>query len=121
MDKQKFKTRTKQLALRVIRLVNALPPGQTAEFIGKRLLRSATSIGAKYRAACHCEATLHLVAKLRIVEEKTDESLYWMELLIESELMPAEQLKSLMSETNEILAMTVASITTLTETPKSKV
>src|ERR671932_762873 len=85
MDEQEFKKRTKQMALRVIRLVEALPKSQTAD----------------------------VIAKLCIVEEEADESLYWMELLIEADIVPATKLKSLMSEINEVLAMTVASIKTL--------
>ena len=126
MNEWEFKRRTKQLALRVIRLVNALPQGQTADVIGKQLLRSATSVGANYRSACRGKSTADVIAKLSIVEEEADESLYWFELLVESGLVPAEQLKSLMSETNEILAMTVASIKTLktkanTSNPKPKI
>jgi four helix bundle protein len=113
MDEQEFKKRTKQIALRVIRLVEALPESRTADVIGKQLLRSATSVGANYRAACRGKSTADVIAKLCIVEEEADESLYWMELLIESGIMPPGKLTSLMSEINEIVAMTVASIKTL--------
>ena len=118
MNEWEFKTRTKQLALRVISLVQALPPDLTADVIGKQLLRSATSVGANYRSACRAKSTADIIAKLSIVEEEADESLYWLELLVESGLIPAEKLKSLMSETNEILAMTVASIKTLRDKSK---
>ncbi|MEG4507821.1 four helix bundle protein [Microcoleus sp. F6_B4] len=113
MDEQEFKRRTKQLALRVIKLVDALPKGSASQVIGKQLIRSATSVGANYRAACRAKSTADLISKLRIVEEEADESLYWMELIVEAELVDATKLKSIMSETNEILAMTVASIKTL--------
>ena len=113
MNEQEFKDRTKKLALRVIRLVGKLPNNYIAEVIGKPLLRSATSVGANYRAACRGKSTADLIAKLGIVLEEADECLYWMEILIEAELVAAEKLKSLMSETNEIVAMIVASIKTL--------
>ncbi|MHC5933504.1 four helix bundle protein [Nostoc sp.] len=113
MNEQEFKARTKQLALRVIRLVEQLPQTRIADVIGKQLLRSATSVGANYRAACRAKSTADLIAKLGIVEEEADVTLYWLELLIESGLMTAEKLKSLMQEATEILAMTVASIKTL--------
>ncbi|MEH2003450.1 MAG: four helix bundle protein [Nostoc sp.] len=119
MNEQEFKARTKQLALRVIRLVDQLPQTRIADVIGKQLLRSATSVGANYRAACRAKSTADLIAKLGIVEEEADETLYWLELLIESGLMRAEKLKSLMQEATEILAMTVASIKTLREKYKS--
>ncbi len=113
MNEQEFKNRTKQLGLRVMKLVTALPKSLMAEVIGRQLLRSATSVGANYRAACRGKSTPDVIAKLAIVEEETDETLYWMELLVESGLMPKERLSELMRETDEILAMTVASIKTL--------
>ncbi len=119
MNEQEFKARTKQLALRVVRLVQQLPQTRIADVIGKQLLRSATSVGANYRAACRAKSTADLIAKLGIVEEEADETLYWLELLIESGLMTAEKLKSLMQEATEILAMTLASIKTLREKYKS--
>jgi four helix bundle protein len=77
------------------------------------LIRSGTSIGANYRAACRGKSTADVIAKLRIVEEEADESAYWMELLIESGVMPEGPLSESLQETKEIIAMTVASIRTL--------
>ncbi|MEH2176070.1 four helix bundle protein [Nostoc sp.] len=119
MNEQEFKARTKQLALPVIRLVEQLPQTRISDVISKQLLRSATSVGANYRAACRAKSKADLIAKLSIVEEEADETLYWLELVIDSGLMTAEKLKSLMQEANEILAMTVASIKTLREKYKS--
>ena len=113
MNEQEFKNRTKQVALRVIRMVASLPNNRTADIISKQLLRSATSVGANYRAACRAKSTADILYKLAIVEEEADESLYWMELLIESELVPSNRLTELMNEMNEILAMVVASIKTI--------
>jgi four helix bundle protein len=113
MNEQEFKKRTKELALRVIKLVSSLPKNAVSEVIGKQLIRSGTSVGANYRAACRARSTADLIAKLRIVEEEADECLYWMELIVEAKLVDVANLRSIMSETNEILAMTVASIKTL--------
>ena len=114
MDETEFKARTKELALRVIRLVSALPKNEiSAQVIGKQLLRCATSVGANYRAACRGKSTADMISKLSIVLEEADETLYWLELLVESELMPAHRLKNLMAETNEIVAMLVSSLKTL--------
>ena len=113
MNEQEFKKRTKELALRVIKLVSSLPKNTVSEVIGKQLIRSGTSVGANYRAACRARSTADLIAKLRIVEEEADECLYWMELIVEAKLVDVANLRSIMSETNEILAMTVASIKTL--------
>ena len=114
MNETEFKARTKRLALRVIRLVSALPQNEmSAQVIGKQLLRCATSVGANYRAACRGKSTADMISKLSIVLEEADETLYWMELLVESELIPAHRLKNLMAETNEIVAMLVSSLKTL--------
>ena len=125
MDEQEFKVRIKQIALRVIRLVEALPNTSSAQIIGKQLLRSATSVGANYRAACRGKSTADVLHKLAIVEEEADESLYWLELLIESEIISAKKLSVLMNDINEIIAMTVSSIKTLRAknltNPKSKI
>lgn len=119
MNEEQFKERTKKLALRVIRLVEALPNGQATQVIGKQLLRSATSVGANYRAACRAKSTADIINKLKIVEEEADETLYWLELLVEAELMPVSRLTDLMAETDEIIAMIVASIKTLRAKTKS--
>jgi four helix bundle protein len=81
--------------------------------IARQLLRSATSVGADYRAACRGKSTADVLAKLAIVEEEADESIYWLELLIGSELVPEGCVAEIMKEANEITAMTVASINTL--------
>lgn len=113
MDEAQFKDRTKGLALRVIRLVKAMPKNAPAQVIGKQLLRSGTSVGANYRAAYRGKSKADVIAKLAIVEEEADETAYWLELLIESGLMPERKLSYLVKETDEIVAMTVASIKTL--------
>ncbi len=113
MTEQEFKQRTKQIALRVIRLVETLPNTYSAQIIGKQLLRSATSVGANYRAVCRGKSSADILHKFAIVEEEADESLYWLELLIESKIMPEKKLASLMSDINEIVAMIVSSIKTL--------
>lgn len=113
VDEQVFKRRTKQLALQVIEIIQRLPRSETVRLLGNQLLRAATSVGANYRAACRGKSSADVIAKLSIVEEEADESLYWMELLVESGLISATELAGVMSEADEILAMTVASIKTL--------
>lgn len=113
MNEQLFKDRTKKLALNIIELVERLPKNRSANVIGGQLLRSATSIGANYRSACRGRSTADVIAKLRIVEEEADESVYRMELLAESGLLSHTQISELLQETNEVIAMTVASIKTL--------
>ncbi len=113
MNESQFKERTKQVALRIIRVVEALPTTRTADVIGRQLLRSGTSIGANYRAACRGRSAADMTAKLAIVEEEADESLYWLELLVDAGILRASRLKKLSDEIDEILAMVVASQKTL--------
>lgn len=112
MDKEAMKHRTKQFALRVIKLVEALPKTRTADVIGKQLLRSATSVGANYRAACRAKSNADFINKMGTVEEESDESAYWMELFVEAGLVTSARLADLMDEANQLVAITVASIKT---------
>ena len=113
MDEKIFKERTKKLALRVMQLTENLPRTRSADVIAKQIIRSATSIGANYRAACRAKSTADMIVKLKIVEEESDETIYWLELLLESKSLPQSEVSELIKETDEILAMTVASIKTL--------
>ena len=112
MDKSELKQRTKQFALRIIELVESFPKSRTAEILGRQLLRSGTSIGSNYRAACRARSSADFIAKMGIVEEEADESAYWMELLLESRIVETSEVDFLMREVNELLAITVASIKT---------
>lgn len=104
--------RTKAFAVRVVRLVRSLPYDVASNVVGRQLLRAATSVGANYRAACRARSTREFIAKLGIVEEEADESLYWLELLIATETMDVSRLQPLMEEATEILSIVVASIRT---------
>lgn len=113
MNEQEFKTRTKEIALRIIRLVDALPKSTVGYVLGKQLLRSGTSIGANYRAACRGKSRADVAHKLQIVEEEADESIYWIELLVDAGIVSEKMVVLLKGDVNEIVAMTVASIKTL--------
>src|ERR1700733_4871094 len=99
-----LKIRTKEFALRVIRLVDSLPNKRSCNVIGSQLLRSATSVGANYRSACRGRSTAEFCSKMGIVEEEADESAYWIEMLVEAKLMTAERLGPSLKEANEIVA-----------------
>ncbi len=109
---QDLRDRTKAFALRVIRLVESLPRGRTADVIGRQLLRSATSVAANYRAARRGRSTAEFIAKLGVVEEEADESLFWLELLGDSGTVPPDRLAELMGEADQILRIVVASLKT---------
>ena len=120
MDEKAFKERTKKLALRAMSLVETLPNTRSADVLARQILRSATSIGANYRAACRARSTADMITKLKIVEEESDETMYWLELLAEGKKVSQAEVAELVRETGEILAMTVASIKTLRlRNPKS--
>ncbi len=113
MGEYPLRDRTKKLALRIIRLSEALPENGAGKVIGRQLLRCGTSVGANYRASLRAKSKADMINKWKIVEEEADETLYWLELLVESDIMPEVKLKPLMTELDEILAMLVSSINTL--------
>ncbi len=110
MSERDLRVRTKQFALRAIRLFSALPKTTEAQVLGKQLLRSGTSVAANYREACRGRSDAEFIAKLGIVEQELDETLLWLELLVESEIMPKNRLESLIQETDELLRIIVTSI-----------
>jgi four helix bundle protein len=107
-----LKARTRQFAIRVIRLYRALRRSEEARVIGNQLLRSGTSIGANYRAACRARSKAEFVAKLGIVLEEADETVFWLELLPEVGLTPPELITPLVQEANELVSIFVASLRT---------
>ena len=102
MNADDLKRRTKQFALRVLKLVAALPNTVEGRAIGGQLVRTGTAVGANYRAACRGRSKAEFVAKLGIVEEEADESAYWMELIIDAELLKQQQVEPLLNEANEL-------------------
>src|SRR5688572_29065363 len=105
MTQEELLHRTKVFALRVIKAVRALPGDDVSRVLGRQLLRSGTSVGANYRAACRAKSSADFVNKLKIVEEECDESVYWMELLVDSGLLTKSKLGALMQEAGELLAL----------------
>ena len=110
MDEAELKGRTKAFALRAIKVVDALPHSQAGRTIGRQLVRSATSVGANYRAACRGRSRAEFVAKLGVALEEADESAYWIELIMEAELVPSHRMEPLLTEANELTAILTASI-----------
>jgi|SRR4030066_263193 len=112
MDNRDLKERTKKFASKIIKVVEMLPQGRTADIIGRQLIKAGTSVGANYRASCRAKSTADFISKMGIVEEEADETLYWMELLIEAGLIHKDYLIPLLDEANQILAITISSIKT---------
>jgi four helix bundle protein len=101
-----------EFAKRVIRVCRSIPKTEEGYLIRKQLFRCGTSVGANYRACCRGRSKADFVAKLGIALEEADESLYWMELLVETEIMPQERMQPLMTEASELVSIFVASLNT---------
>lgn len=111
--KEKLLMRTKRIGLEVISLIDELPEKTSSWAISKQIVRSSTSIGANYRAACRAKSNADFVYKLKIVEEETDETIFWLEILEESKLVNERRVYDLKREVNEILSIVVSSIKTV--------
>jgi four helix bundle protein len=109
MTPEELKKRTQQFALRVMSLVSALPERACGRVLGNQLLRAGTAVGANYRAACRARSRAEFVAKLGVVIEEADESLYWLELIVEGKLMKHELVAELLREADELTAIMIAS------------
>ena len=104
-----LQARTKTFALRIIRMFRSLPKTEEARILGRQLLRSGTSVAANYRAVCRARSKPEFTAKLGVVVEEADETVFWLELLVESGVVSEERLRGLMKEANELLAIFAAS------------
>lgn len=112
MQATKLRDRTKEFALRIIRMCVALPKTTEAQVIGKQVLRSGTSVAANFREASRARSDAEFLAKLGIVEQELDETLLWLGLLVESDIVPAPKLSPLAGEAEELLKIVVTSIKT---------
>jgi four helix bundle protein len=112
MSNENLKIRTKQFALRIIKLVESLPHDLTSNVLGRQLLRAGTSVGANYRATCRGKSAADFISKMGTVEEEADESGYWLELLVESGKIKSAKISELMQEAGELTAIAVSSINT---------
>jgi four helix bundle protein len=109
MTTDELKARTKEFALRVIRLVDALPNTVKRRAIANQIMRSATSVAANYRAACRARSRAEFIAKIGVVEEEADETAFWLELIVDSSIRTEKQIGPLREEANEIVATMAAS------------
>lgn len=117
---QELKDRTKQFALRIMNLVDALPKTTSTIAIGRQIIRSETSVGANYRAACRGRSKAECISKLGIAAEEADETCFWLELIIEGNLLPESKVLPLLKEADELTAIFVSSIKTSQQNQKSE-
>ena len=106
---EQLRKRTKEFALRIVHLFRSLPPATEAQVIGKQLSRPGTSVGAHYRAACHARSRVEFIAKIGIVSEEADETVFWIELLADLGVVKKERLDPLLTEARELTAIFRAS------------
>ena len=109
MDPNELKKRTKQFALRILKLTAALPKTVEAKVIQNQLARAGTSVAANYRASCRARSRAEFIAKMGIVIEEADESCFWIELIIEGEILPLSKVEDLLEEASELTAIMTAS------------
>jgi four helix bundle protein len=121
MDKAELKRRTQKFAVEIIKFVESQPNSRTLAVLSNQLLRSSTSIGANYRSACKGKSTADFINKIIICEEEADESIYWLDLLIEAELVTESKVLPLRKEANELTAIFTAIGKTAKENQKSKI
>lgn len=106
-----LRVRTKEFALRIIRLYSNLPKSTVAQVLGKQVLRSGTSVGAQYRESQRAKSDADFISKTEGALQELDETAYWLELLAESNILPAEKLEDLRKETDELTAIFVTIVT----------
>jgi four helix bundle protein len=116
MGPDDLRVRTKAFAVRVVRLYKSLPFSADAQVLGKQLLRSATSVAANYRAACRARSRAEWIAKIGVVVEEADESMFWLEMLSDCGVVGSARLKELVNEANELTALFTASRQTARKT-----
>lgn len=112
MEHSNLKERTKAFALRALKVVDALPKSVSGRTLANQLARSASSVAANYRAACRAKSPADFISKMGTVEEEADESLFWLEMIEDAKLIPANRLAGLKKEADELIAITVSSINT---------
>ena len=106
---EELKRRTKAFAIRIVKLFRSLPRAEEARIIGRQVLRSGTSVAANYRAVCRARSKVEFVSRMGVVVEEADETVFWLEMLVDTGIMPKKRMDALLAEANELLAVFAAS------------
>ena len=106
---EQLRARTKDFAIRIVRLFRSLPKNDEARILGKQVLRAGTSVAANYRAVCRARSRAEFIAKMGVTVEEADETVFWLELLVETGVVPKARMEKLLAEANELLAILAAS------------
>lgn len=116
MEREDLKKRHKDFAIRIVKMVEAMPNTLASMTIARQVIRSGTSPSANYRAACLAKSDKDFLNKLKMVEEELDETQHWLELIVDCQILPEERMKDILQECSELLSITVASIVTVKKT-----
>ena len=119
MDRDELRQRTKEFAIRIVKLVAALPNDRSGDVLGRQLLKSGTSIGANYREALRGSSRKHFLSIIQISLREADETQYWLEILSESLVIKIERLANLVNECNQLIAIFAATVRSTNQNPKS--
>jgi len=106
---EELRARTKQFAIRIVRLFRSLPKNDEARIVGKQVLRAGTSVAANYRAVCRARSRAEFISKMGVAVEEADETVFWLEILVETGIIPRVRMEKLLAEANELLAILAAS------------
>jgi len=106
---EELRARTKEFAIRIVRLFRSLPKNDEARIIGKQVLRAGTSVAANYRAVCRARSRAEFISKIGVAVEEADETVFWLEILVETGIVPRARMEKLLAEANELLAILAAS------------
>jgi four helix bundle protein len=106
---EQLRARTKEFAIRIVRLFRSLPKNDDARIIGKQALRAGTSVAANYRAVCRARSRAEFISKIGVAVEEADETVFWLEILVETGIVPRARMEKLLLEANELLAILAAS------------
>lgn len=106
---ERLRARTKQFAIRIVRLFRSLPKNDEARIMGKQVLRAGTSVAANYRAVCRARSRAEFISKIGVAVEEADETVFWLEILVETGIVPRVRMQKLLAEANELLAILAAS------------
>ena len=106
---EQLREKTKQFAIRMVRLFQSLPKNEEGRIIGKQVLRAGTSVAANYRAVCRARSRAEFISKRGVAVEEADETVFWLEILVETGIVPRVRMEELLAEANELLAILAAS------------
>jgi four helix bundle protein len=109
---EQLRERTKEFAIRIVRLFRSLPKSDEARIMGKQVLRAGTSVAANYRAVCRARSRAEFISKMGVAVEEADETVFWLEILVETGIVPRARMEKLLAEANELLAILAASLRT---------